>query len=90
MPEVRYYTYNFSGDLALRIDGWYDGRKSWSDGKTQRLEALKQDVDNGIEKPRDGGKGRVTWHCPRCRERAWAKPSTALACGLCDVALIRR
>ncbi len=32
------YTYQFQGDLTFRIDGYYEGRKSWSDGKTQRIE----------------------------------------------------
>ena len=42
------YTYNFSGDLTLRIAGWYDGRKSWADGKTQRLEEKLSQVIEGF------------------------------------------
>lgn len=36
--DKRTYTYQFLGDLKIAIDGYYEGRKSWSDGKTQRLE----------------------------------------------------
>lgn len=42
------YTYDFSGDLTLRIAGWYDGRKSWADGKTQRLEEKLSQVIEGF------------------------------------------
>lgn len=42
------YTYVFSGDLTLRIAGWYDGRKSWSDGKMQRLEEKLPQVIEGF------------------------------------------
>lgn len=31
------YEYHFSGDLKLTIDGYFDGRKSWSDGVRERL-----------------------------------------------------
>ncbi|MEI7430669.1 MAG: hypothetical protein WCL27_09450, partial [Betaproteobacteria bacterium] len=37
--DKKTYSYRFVGDLTIRIEGWYEGRKSWSDGKTQRLEA---------------------------------------------------
>jgi len=53
------------------------------------MEALEQNMD-GTKKSRDGGKSRVPWHCPKCGERAWAKPSAVLACGRCAIALIRR
>jgi hypothetical protein len=47
--DKKTYTYQFTGDLTLRIDGWYDGRKSWSDGKTQRLiEKLPEVVEGFI------------------------------------------
>lgn len=44
----RTYAYHFTGDLTIRIDGWYEGRKSWSDGKTQRLEEKLPQVVEGM------------------------------------------
>ncbi len=35
-----------------------------------------------------GPKGRMLWHCPQCRQKAWAKPTAKLACGRCQTALI--
>jgi hypothetical protein len=46
--DKRTYTYHFSGDLTIRIDGWYEGRKSWSDGKTKRLEEKLPEVIEGF------------------------------------------
>ncbi|NTV70427.1 MAG: hypothetical protein HGA71_09800 [Azonexaceae bacterium] len=42
------YTYKFMGDLTLRIDGYYEGRKSWSDGKTQRIEEKLPEIIEGL------------------------------------------
>ncbi len=42
------YTYQFLGDLTLRIDGYYEGRKSWSDGKTQRIEEKLPEIIEGL------------------------------------------
>lgn len=44
----RTYTYQFLGDLKIAIDGYYEGRKSWSDGKTQRLEEKLPQVIEGF------------------------------------------
>lgn len=44
----RTYTYQFLGDLKVSIDGHYEGRKSWSDGKTQRLEEKLPQVIEGF------------------------------------------
>jgi len=44
----RTYTYRFLGDLKIRIDGHYEGRKSWPDGKTQRLEEKLPQVIEGF------------------------------------------
>lgn len=44
----RTYTYRFLGDLKITIDGYYEGRKSWSDGKTQRLEDKLPQVIEGF------------------------------------------
>lgn len=44
----RTYTYQFLGDLKISIDGYYEGRKSWSDGKTQRLEEKLPQVIEGF------------------------------------------
>ena len=46
--DKKTYSYRFLGDLAIRINGWYEGRKSWSDGKTQRLEAKIPQVIEGF------------------------------------------
>ena len=46
--DKRTYTYHFLGDLKISIDGYYDGRKSWSDGKTQRLEEKLSQVIEGF------------------------------------------
>lgn len=42
------YTYQFLDELVIRIEGWYEGRKSWSDGKTQRLEDKMTEVIAGF------------------------------------------
>lgn len=52
-PEHRWldkktYTYRFLGELTVRIDGWYEGRKSWSDGKTKRLEEKLPEIVEGF------------------------------------------
>ena len=52
-PEHRWmdkktYTYRFLGDLTVQIDGWYEGRKSWSDGKNKRLEEKLPEVVEGF------------------------------------------
>lgn len=52
-------------------------------------EALKQDKDE-TKNSTGERKGRVPWHCPRCKEKAWAKPTAALLCGLCHDTLVRR
>lgn len=44
----RTYTYQFLGDLKIAIDGYFEARKSWSDGKTQRLEEKLPQVIEGF------------------------------------------
>lgn len=44
----RTYTYQFLGDLRIAIDGYYEGRKSWGDGKTQRLEEKLPQIIEGF------------------------------------------
>lgn len=46
--DKRTYTYQFLGGLKIAIDGYYEGRKSWSDGKTQRLEEKLPQVIEGF------------------------------------------
>lgn len=46
--DKRTYTYQFLGDLKIAIDGHYEGRKSWSDGKTHRLEEKLRQVIEGF------------------------------------------
>ena len=41
-------TYNFTGELRLRIDGNYQGRRSWKDGKRARLEDKLESILPGI------------------------------------------
>lgn len=42
------YEYHFSGDLKLTIDGYFDGRKSWSDGVRERLNTKLDEVVLGL------------------------------------------
>lgn len=42
------YTYHFTGELKLSVDGYFDGRKSWSDGKRGRLEDKLKEVVLGL------------------------------------------
>ncbi len=44
----RTYTYQFLGNLKIAIEGYYEGRKSWGDGKTQRLEEKLPQVIEGF------------------------------------------
>lgn len=46
--DKRSYTYQFLGDLKISIDGYFDGRKSWSDGKTTRLEEKLPEIIAGF------------------------------------------
>ena len=46
--DKRTYTYQFLGGLKIAVDGYYEGRKSWSDGKTQRLEEKLPQVIEGF------------------------------------------
>ena len=46
--DRRTYTYQFLGDLKIVIDGYYEGRKSWSDGKTRSLEEKLPQVIEGF------------------------------------------
>lgn len=40
----------YTGQLVVALDGWSDGlRRTWADGKTQRLEGLLDQVVTGIE-----------------------------------------
>lgn len=44
------YVTVFTGDLVVTIDAWADGlRKTWGDGKTQRLETMVPNIVAGIE-----------------------------------------
>lgn len=42
------YEYHFSGDLRVTIDGYFDGRKSWSDGVRERLNTKLDEVVLGF------------------------------------------
>jgi hypothetical protein len=44
----REYQYEFNGQLKLRLEGSYAGRKSWSDGARGRLENKLTDVVQGV------------------------------------------
>lgn len=46
--DKRSFTYQFLGDLKISIEGYYEGRKSWSDGKTQRLEDKLPQIIEGF------------------------------------------
>lgn len=46
--DKKTYTYSFSGELVVRIEGWYEGRKSWADGKTKRLEEKFPEIIEGF------------------------------------------
>jgi hypothetical protein len=39
-----------TGDLVMQIQGWGDGvRRTWADGRTQRLDRMVEDVATGLE-----------------------------------------
>lgn len=42
------YTYNFSGQFALAIDGYFEGRKRWTDGKRESLKDKLGDFVVGL------------------------------------------
>lgn len=42
------FEYHFTGELKVAIDGYFDGRKSWSDGTRARLEEKLQQVVLGL------------------------------------------
>lgn len=67
----RTYTYQFLGDLKIAIDGYYEGRKSWSDGKTRCLEEKLPQVIEGFIAAAEAMR-RLTeeW---RAREARWAE-----------------
>jgi hypothetical protein len=46
--DKRTYTYQFLGNLKIGIVGYYEGRKSWSDGKTQSLEEKLPKIIEGF------------------------------------------
>ena len=46
--DKKTYTVHFHGDLTLRIEGYFEGRKSWSDGKTQRIEDKLPEIIEGM------------------------------------------
>jgi hypothetical protein len=46
--DKKTYTVHFHGDLTLRIEGYFEGRKSWSDGKTQRIEEKLPEIIEGM------------------------------------------
>lgn len=40
----------YTGQLALVIDGWHQGlRKTWADGKTQRIDTMLENVVTGLK-----------------------------------------
>jgi hypothetical protein len=69
--DSRSYTYQFLGDLKITIDGYYEGRKSWSDGKTQRLEEKLPQIIEGFIAAAEAMRRRTEeW---REREARWAE-----------------
>lgn len=52
------YSYEFLGELTVKLDGWLDGRKSWSDGKQYMLETKLQEVIEGFIHAADGLKSK--------------------------------
>ena len=51
---------------------------------------LKRDLEQVPGRGGEGETGRVSWLCPNCSLKAWAKPSARLMCGVCRTNLIRR
>lgn len=41
-------------------------------------------------KSKSGGDSKTPWQCPKCRDRAWGKPSLVLVCGKCHVQFEKR
>lgn len=49
-PPWPEYVTEWTGELVFSIDEWADGlRKTWGDGKTQRVERMVPDIVEGIE-----------------------------------------
>lgn len=46
--DQKTYSYEFLGELTIKLDTWHEGRKSWSDGKLHRLEQKLQEVVEGF------------------------------------------
>lgn len=54
----------------------------WAEAITEKSGSTKS--------PAPKNKGRVSWRCPCCQLKAWAKPSALLMCGECQKHLVRR
>lgn len=67
----RIFSYTFSGELTIRIDGSYDGRKSWSDGKLKRLEEKLPEVIEGFLAAAEAKHRRTIER--QEREKQWAE-----------------
>jgi hypothetical protein len=46
--KTHVYSYTFDGRLQLKLEGNYEGRKSWGDGSRERLENKLVDVVAGV------------------------------------------
>lgn len=46
--DRKIYTYTMTGQLALQIDGYFDGQKSWADGKRDNLDYKLADFVAGL------------------------------------------
>jgi len=46
--DKKTYSFQFHGDLTIRIEGYFEGRKSWSDGKTQRIDDNLPEIIEGM------------------------------------------
>lgn len=60
--KTHVYTYTFDGRLQLKLEGNYEGRKSWGDGSRERLENKLLEVVAGV-----AAAGRAI----RAREEYW-------------------
>jgi hypothetical protein len=71
-----------TGDLVMQIQGWGDGvRRTWADGRTQRLDRMVEDVATGLEAilaarrlQRKEREERERRHQERARRHALATP----------------
>lgn len=68
---LKQYEYHFTGELKLAIDGYFEGRKTWSDGVRSRLEDKLVEVLAGVAGAADALRKRAAEL--EAQRRRWAE-----------------